>query len=520
MLRSLTFLLLVALLALPAQAKNTLRWASQGDALTFDPHAQNETPTITGLQQVYDTLVTRSADLEMEPALALTWEPVEPTVWEFTLREGVVFHDGDTFDAQDVKFSLDRALQKTSDFAPLLSEVKEVRVTGPLTVQIETKAPAPLLPANLTNVFIMSKEWTEANDIVTVQDYARGEETYAVRHANGTGPFKLKLREPGVRTVLEKFDAWWGAGPDMHNIDEIIYRPIENDATRVASLLSGEIDFLLDPPLPDLRRIERTPGLIVKQVPQIRTIFFGLDQASEELRFSNVKGKNPFADKRVRQAVYQAINIDAIQRVIMRGLSVPAGMIIAPGVNGHTEALDTRPPHNPEAAKALLAEAGYPDGFEVKLDCPNDRYMNDEAICQAVVSMLGKIGIKVSLDAQPKSLHFPKIDNRTTDFYMQGWGVPTLDSHYVFNFLYYTGRRNNGTGYSNPQLDALTDAMAQELDPEKRNAMIRQAWEIVLDDIVFVPLHHQVIVWTMREEFDMPVTANNTPQFRWGRFKD
>ncbi len=504
-----------------AQDENVLRWASRGDALTFDPHGQNETPTITALTQVYETLVSRDAALTLMPRLATSWEITEPTVWEFQLREGVTFHDGTPFTAEDVAFSLTRAQGDSSDFRSLINTIESVEVVSDHVVRVHTSVPTPLLVANLTDVFIMSAAWSSTHNVEEAQDFAAGEENYAVRHANGTGPFTLELREPDIRSVFTRFDGWWGLEVfEPHNVDRIIYTPITNDATRVAAILSGEVDFVLDPPLQDLRRLESAPGLQVQQTAQVRTIFFGLDQASDELRSSNIRGANPFADRRVRLAMYQAIDIDAIQSRIMRGLSQPAGVIISPPINGHTAALDTRPGFDPDAARQLMADAGYADGFSVTLDCPNNRYVNDEAICQATVAMLARIGIEVTLDAQPKSLHFPKIDNRETDFYMQGWGVPTLDSEYVFQFLYYTGRRNNGTGYSNARLDELTDLMAQELDEARRNEMIAEAWAIATEDIVFLPLHHQVIVWAVSDEFDQPIVANNTPQFYMGRFTD
>ncbi len=520
----LTFLaaLLGALVTLVpvAHAENTLRWASRGDALTFDPHGQNETPTIQAQSQVYEALVSRDAELNLIPRLATSWEIVAPTTWEFHLREGVTFHDGAPFTADDVVFSLTRAMGTTSDFKSLLTSVESVEVVDTLTVRIHTNAPSPLLVANLTDVFMMNRAWSEANDVVVAQDFGH-DENYAVRHANGTGPFMLELREPDIRTNMVRNDDWWGLDVfPPHNIDRIVYTPISNDATRVAALLSGEIDFLIDPPLQDLRRIEAAPGLTLQQTAQVRTIYFGLDQASPELRSSNIEGRNPFADIRVRQAIYQAIDIEAIRTRIMRGLSEPAGIITPPQVNGWTPELDERPPFDPDAARALLADAGYPDGFSVTLDCPNNRYVNDEAICQATVAMLARIGIDVTLDAQPKSLHFPKIDDRTTDFYMQGWGVPTLDSEYVFQFLYVTGRRSNGTGFSSPRLDELTELMSQELDEEQRNAYIAEAWQIARDNIAFIPLHNQVIVWATREGFTQPIVANNTPQFYMGAFTD
>jgi len=512
---------LITAAPMAAQAENVLRWASRGDALTFDPHGQNETPTITALTQVYETLVGRDAELNMIPQLATSWDIVEPTVWEFQLRGDAVFHNGEPFTADDVVFSIERAKTEPSDFRSLLTSVSHAEEVSPFVVRIHTTQPMPLLPANLTNLFMMNRDWSDEHQVVTAQDFDAGDENYAVRHSNGTGPFVLEIREPDIRTVMVRNDTWWGLSVyNPHNIDRIVYTPISNDATRIAALLSGELDFVLDPPLQDLRRINAAPGLHTEEVAQVRTIYFGLNQRNEELASSNIEVRNPFADRRVRQAVYQAIDIDAIHSRIMRGLSRPAGIVTPSPVNGWTEELDTRLPFDPDAARTLLSDAGYPDGFEITLDCPNDRYVNDESICQATVSMLARIGIDVTLDAQPKSLHFPKIDNRETDFYMGGWGVPTLDSEYVFQFLYHTGRTSNGTGFSNARVDELTDLMSRELDPEQRNAYIAEAWQIVRDDITFVPLHHQVIVWALRDGFEQPIVANNTPQFYMGTFRD
>jgi len=502
-----------------ADAKNILRWASQGDALTLDPMSQNEAPTNAMNLEIMEPLTKKNKDLKTEPALAVSWEMVEPTVWRFGLREGVRFHEGQPFTADDVLFSIERAQAKTSGFREQVDKIREVRKVDDYTVDLVTEQPNPILPDQLVTIMMMSRSWAEEHGVVEPQDFSHKEETYAVRHANGTGPFKLKLREPDIRTILVKNEDWWGLEQWAHNVDEIVYTPIANQATRVAALLSGELDFLLDPPVQDIGRIRNAPGIDVQQVNQIRTIFFGLDQGVAELRSSNIKGKNPFADKRVRQALYQAIDIDAIHQKVMRGASVPAGIITAPGVHGHTAELDERLPHDPEAAKLLLAEAGYPDGFEVKLDCPNDRYVNDEAICQAVVGMLSRIGVKVNLDAQSKSLHFPKIQNRTSDFYMFGWGVPTLDSHFVFDFLYASDGTWNAVGYANPKVDGLIAAIETQPDLELRDRMIAETWQIVKDEIAYLPLHHQVITWAVRENLELPIIANDSPQFRYARFK-
>ena len=508
--------LLACVMTTAAAAENVLRWASQGDPLTYDPHSANESPTIGASTQVYEALVNRNWKLEKEPSLAVSWEIVNPTTWEFKLRKGVTFHDGTPFTAEDVAFTVKRANGETSEFRNYIKSVVETKILDDYTIQLITSGPNPILADQLTFVFIMSKKWCEKHGVTEATSFKDKAETYAVRHANGTGPFMLELREPDIKTILVKNPNWWGLKQNPHNIDKIIYTPITNAATRVAALLSGEVDFLLDPPLQDLDRIKADPNLKVQQTAQIRTIFYGVDQGSAELRSSNIKGKNPFKDPRVRKAMHMAIDIDAIQKKVMRGMSVPANVITPPGVHGYPKDLDEqRPPYDPEKAKALLAEAGYPDGFKVTLDCPNNRYNNDERICQATVGMLGKIGIDVNLVAQPKTLHFPKITGRKTDFYMLGWGVATLDSHYVFTYLLDSGGPWNGCMYSNPRVDELTRAMEVEMDLTKRDKMIRETWEIITNEQVYIPLHHQVIAWGLSKRLEMPMEPNDQPQFRW-----
>ena len=506
--------------ASPGLAKNTIRWASQGDALTSDPHSANEAPTHSASRKIYDVLYYNDKDMKNTPWLATGHKLIDARTWEISLRKGVKFHDGSDFTAKDVKFSIERAQKPTSDLKRDVGSIQEVQVVDPHTVRIITKAPNPILRNQLTNIFIMSKAWAEKHKVTAPQDRTAKEETYAVRHAMGTGPFKLKLREPDVKTVLVKNEEWWGLKKYPHEVDEIIYTPIANPATRVAALLSGELDFILDPPLQDLARIKANPKLHIKQTAQVRTIFLGMHQGRKELLTSDVKGKNPFADRRVRQAMYQAINIEAIKKKVMRGFAVPAGIITSPAVHGHTAALDARMPYDPNASKKLLAEAGYPNGFSVQLDCPNNRYINDERICQAVTGMLTKVGVKVKLSALPKTIHFPKIKKRESDFYMLGWGVPTLDSHFVFNYLVRGGDKGwNGTGYDNPEANSLIKGMASEVDFEKRDAMIEKVWQIAKNDVVYLPLHHQVIVWAMNKKIDVPIVADDSVRFIYTKFK-
>jgi len=502
----------------PALAENVLRWTSQGDALTLDPMSQNEGPTNSMNGQIYETLVTRDAGMKLQPELAVSWTSA-PDGWTFKLREGVTYHDGSAFTAEDVAFSIVRAQSPSSDFKEQVKNITSVEIIDDYTVKLMTDGPNPILPNQLTSTYILDKGWAEKHNVVVPQDFKAKEETYAVRNANGTGPFKVVSRAPDELTVLERNTAWWGDKLFPGNIDRIEYRPIGNAATRVAALLSGEVDFVLDPPLQDLKRIEASDGLKVITVAQIRSIFFGMDQGSDELRTSDVKGKNPFKDVRVREAFNLAIDKSAIQRVVMEGLSFPTAMITPPGVLGNTPEND--PPFGFDVAKskALLAEAGYPNGFTVRLDCPNNRYNNDEKICQAAVAMLAKVGVKVNLEAIPKAQHFPKIQKRSTDFYMLGWGVPTLDSHYVFSYLLAKEGSWNATGYDNARVNEITEAIATETDIEKRTAMIDEAWTLIQADKPYVPIHHQVIAWGLSDKLDVPIGADDALRPRFAVMK-
>ena len=501
--------------ALPvaASAENVLRWTSQGDALTLDPHSQNEGPTNSMNSLIYESLVTRNPDLELEPELAESWE-AGPDGWTFKLREGVKFHDGADFTAEDVVFSFERAMAESSDFKEQAKAVASVEVIDDYTVKLITDGPNPILANQLTGIMIMDKDWSEANDVAEPQDYAADQETHAVRNANGTGPFVVESRAPEELTVLTANPEWWGKDEFPGNLDKIEYRPISNAATRVAALLSGEVDFVLDPPLQDLERIKATEGLEVKTAAQIRSIFFGFDVASDDLRTASVEG-NPFQDPKVREAMNLAIDKDAIQRVVMEGLSYPTAMITPPGVLGNTPELDEQFGFDLEKAQALMEEAGYGDGFSVQLDCPNNRYNNDEKICQAAVAMLAKIGVDVKLDAIPKAQHFPKIQNRTTDFYMLGWGVPTLDSHYVFAYLLEKDGSWNAGGYDNARVNEITQAITTETDLEARTALIDEAWKIVQEEKPYLPIHHQVIAWAMSDDFEIPIASDDSLRPRY-----
>ena len=503
----------------PAGAENVLRWAFSTGAVTFDPHSCNCGPDDMQQYSVYERLLATSARLEVLPQLAVAWRPVSPIVWEFELRQGVRFHDGALFTAEDVVFSLERARTEPSQYASFFADISDVRAVDANTVRIATRAPDALLPDRLRKLFIMSKGWAEDYGVSRAADFKLAEETYATHHANGTGPFILEAFAPGGRVVMRRNPDWWGREHYPVNIDRIEFTPIAAPEQRVRALLDGKIDLLTSPPFDALDRIEKTPGLKLAQTTQLRSVWLSVDQASPQLRSSNIKGRNPFKDKRVRQAMYQAMDIETIRAEVMQGLSVPAGMIIPPGVNGHAPELDQRLPYDPAAAKSLLAEAGYPRGFGVTLDCTNNYYVNDEAICRAVAAQLSKIGIAVSVNAQPEDQHYQKVGDHESDFWLESYTAGTLDSLEVFLISIRSGGVDNWSGYANPRVDQLIEQLRTISLTYARDALIDEVWKIVLDDVVFLPLHHQVLVWAMRENLELPVSPFNVPVFREARLK-
>nr|WP_209425010.1 ABC transporter substrate-binding protein [Pararhodobacter sp. SW119] len=505
----------VAGLALGAASASaeTLRWARVGDALTLDPHSQNEGPTHTLNHHIYETLVGRNVDGTLEARLATDWEidPEDDTVWVFTIREGVTFHEGQELTPEDVAFSLDRARTTPSGMAALHAAVEEVTTDGN-TVRVKLSGPAPLYVQNLTNTFIMSKAWAEEHGVEAAPNFAAGEEAHSIRNTNGTGPYMLVSRDPEVRTVLRVFEGHWDEAPE---VTEIIYTPISEAATRVAALLSGEVDLVQDVPVQDIARLEQTDGVRVVRGPENRNIFFSYDMTSETLASANVDD-NPFAKPEVREALALAIDRDAIQQVVMRGESQPSAAPLPPFVNGWTEEMHEYSQPDYERAGELIREAGYENGFSVDLHCPNDRYLNDEAICQALVGMLGRINVSVNLVSQTRSLHFPLIENWETDFYLLGWGVPTFDSQYVFDFLVHSREGAygafNGTRYSNAELDAKIESLATMTDLEARDGVIAEIWEQVMEDRIFLNVHNQMLAYAMRDGINLDVHPENQPR--------
>ncbi|WP_029554639.1 ABC transporter substrate-binding protein [Verminephrobacter aporrectodeae] len=520
-LRFLSMTAAALLLLAPALHARPFKWASQGDVATWDIHAENN-----GLQNgihasVYESLVHHnSRTFAVEPVLATSWKEISPTQVRFVLRQGVRFHDGSAFTADDAVFSLQRAMAKTSTFTPYAQGIRQVTKVDEYTIDVLLSAPNPVLLRQLTELRIMSRAWALKNRSVEPRDMKGRDENFAHRNAMGTGPYTLESWQPDVKMVFKRNPHWWGTMEG--NVTEIVYTPIKSAATRMAALLSGEVDMVLDPAPQDLARLRANPEMKVVDGLEFRTIFLGMDQFREELPGSNVQGRNPLKDVRVRRALYQAIDAEAIARNIMRGLGKPNGTLVAPMVAGHTEAVGKRLPYSVEAAKKLLAEAGYPDGFEVDFACPNNRYVNDEAICQAVTAMWSRVGVRAKLRTLPLATYFPMIQRYEASIYMLGWGVPTFDALNTLQSLVRTvgagadGNYNLGR-YSHPRMDYLVDRIKGETDAPVRARMLTEALQLSNDTVSHIPLHDQVIPWAMKRNVDLVHRADNRVDVRMVR---
>jgi peptide/nickel transport system substrate-binding protein len=518
--KALKALLLALLLAAAPLHAASLRYAAQNDILTLDPHSQNHATTNAILQHTYEGLTRYTKDYKIEPALASSWKQMSDTHWRFNLRKGVKFHDGSPFTADDVVFSFGRINQKQGTMQIYVTGVKEIKKIDDHTVDFILTGPVPILLRNIRDFRIMSKSWAEKHRAENVQDYAKKEETYASRNTNGTGPYIIKGWEPDKAITFVHYKGWWGKLDG--NVTEAVYNPIKSDATRVSAMLAGDVDMITEVPVQDVERLRKASNVKVLDGHEVRTIFIGMDQHNDELKYSDVKGKNPFKDVRVRQALNMAVDREAIKRVVMRGLSIPAGIMIAPGVHGHSKDIDRVIKVDPNGAKKLLAEAGYPNGFEFTLDCPNNRYVNDERICQALVGMWAKAGIRVKLNAMPFANFIPKILNFDSSAYLLGWGVATFDGLYTLQSLVRTkttgadGNFNLGR-VSDPKLDNTIDAIKIATDPKARDALLREALVKTRDMHYYVPLHHQLRPWAMKKNVTTVHIADDRPEARFTR---
>jgi peptide/nickel transport system substrate-binding protein len=500
----------------------SLRIASGFDPQTMDPHALALLYHTRVVTQIYESLLWRDEQFRLVPGLALSWQALDAKTWRFKLRPNVKFHDGTPFTADDAVFSIERVLAPPSQRSFQLKGVVGAKKIDDLTIEVSLSTPDAVLPEKFFLLAMMSKAWCQKHGVERAQDFNGKQETFAVRNANGTGPFRLERYEPDVRLQLKAHPGWWGrADKRTGNLDEVSYVPIKQDATRLAALSSGEIDLVLDPPFQDVERLKKDARLTVLQIPDLGQQYFTFDQARDELLHGDVKDRNPFKDKRVRQAVYHAINVDLIVDKVLRGQAVPTGAFLSSRVDGVPAELDKRLPYDPQAAKALLAQAGYPNGFAVTLDCVNIAFR--ENVCQAATAMLAQVGIRTTLRSSATNQFFPKLSQGTASFIEFGW-TPTTDAWQSLNALFRTwdasgaGTFNAGR-YSNRELDTLIDNIRIEPDMTRRRAMIATALRLLRDDLPYVPLYRRTLSWAMAKKVSAVQWPSDTIELRWVRVR-
>lgn len=501
MIKKLTAAALVASLACAAQA-NTLRLAYDADPVSLDPHEQLSGGTLQLSHMVFDPLVRWTQDLQFEPRLAESWERLDDLTMRFNLRRGVKFHSGNVMTAADVCWTVAR-LKASPDFKALLAPFSSCDIVNDHTVDLKTNVPYPLVLHQATYIFPMDSKFYSGNDANGKPKDAitKHGDSFASQNISGTGPYVVTAREQGVRVDFQRFAGYWDK-ESPGNVSNIILTPIANDATRVAALLSGDVDFIAPVPPNDLRRIRRDRKTTLATLPGTRVITFQLNQ----------ERKAPFADVRVRQAIVHAINNRAIVQKIMKGFAAVAAQQSPPGYAGHDPSLTPR--YDLEKAKQLMAEAGYADGFSASMMAPNNRYVNDAKIAEAVAGMLGKIGIRVDLKTMPKAQYWPKFDERAADIMMIGWHSDTEDSGNFSEFLLMCPDKESGYGqynsgnYCNPLLDKLVrDAQSQTIGPA-RALVLQKVEQIAYREAAFVPLHWQNLSWASARHVNIKPIVN------------
>ena len=508
-----------------ASTAATLNWTSAGDILTFDVHAQNENFNNAACAEVYEGLVRWTKDMKVEPALATSWKRV-PEGFLFELRRGVKFHEGEDFTADDVVFSYERALSPQSQFKNSTAGILGAEKKGDYEVLVKTVNGSPVLLNQMTELRIMNRSWAEKHDAVKPQDFINKKEAWTARHANGTGPFKLKSREVDVKTVFEAYEGWWDQKNRRGNVTEAVYTPIQSAATRTAALLSNQVQFVLDPATQDLSRLKRSAGVKVLEGAENRALMISLDQARNDSPYvKSVKGEalteNPFKNVKVREALSVAVNRAGLVKSVMRSSANASGTIIASNINGWTKEAAAVPSYDVKRAKALLAEAGYPEGFAFTLDCPNNRWVNDENVCKALASMWAKAGLKVSVNTMPRAQYFPKVLSFDTSAGMVGWGASTFDALYSLQSLSATYDPKGGNGISNigrlsnPEMDRLIKAIGTEEDAAKRNSLIAEALMVEKKNVLHIPLYEQLIPWAMRDSVNVIHRPDNRLTLEW-----
>ncbi|WP_086482001.1 ABC transporter substrate-binding protein [Oceanospirillum sanctuarii] len=480
----------------------TLKMAYDADPVSLDPHEQLSGGTLQLSHMTFDPLVRWDRKLGFEPRLAEKWERIDNLTMRFHLRKGVKFHSGNTFTAKDVEFTFNR-LRESADFKGIFAPFSELKVIDDYTIELKTAEPFPLILNNVTYLFPMDSKFysgTDANGEPKDKLVKHGN-SFASRQLSGTGPYTVSYRQQGVKVEFDRNSSYWDT-QSPGNVDKIVLTPIKEAPTRVAALLSGDVDFIAPVPPTDHKRIESNKNVDLVTMGGTRIITFQMNQERVEA----------FKDARVRQAVAYAINQQGIVKKIMRGFATPAAQMSPWGYLGHNEAL--KPRYDLKKAKQLMKEAGYEKGFSITMMAPNNRYVNDEKIAQAVASMLAKINIKVDLKTLPKAQYWGEFDARAADMMMIGWHADTEDSNNFFEFLTACPDTETGLGqynsgnYCNPEADKLMQQANTETSPKKRAQIMQKIEQMLYDDAAFIPLHWQNLAWAARKGVNIEPVVN------------
>ncbi len=469
------------------------------DVTAIDPHYHNLTPNNTVAAHIFGYLVERNEKSQTIPGLATEWKTLDPTTWEFKLRKGVKFHDGSDFTAADVVASIERVPKvpnSPSPFTAYTKQIQKIDVVDPYTIRFKTATPYPLMPTDMTQVAIISKQFANAS----TEDFNSG------KAAIGTGPYKVVRYTKGDRIELARNDSWWGGKTPW---EKVTLRLLPNDATRVAALLSGDVQVIEYVPTSDVAKLKSDKRLQIYRVVADRMIYLHLDSDRDVSPFVTDKagaplGKNPLKDPRVRKALSKAINRPAIVERVMEGEAIASGQLIPDFLFGATRNLQVEK-FDPDGARKLLAEAGYPNGFGLTIHAPNNRYVNDAKIAQAVAQMLSRVGVDTKVVAMPSSTFFTQASDLKFSFMLVGWSTGTGEASSSLKALLMTYNRDKGYGnanrgrYSNSKVDALTEDALQTVDDAKREAYLQRATELAIGDTGIIPLHFQVNLWATRD---------------------
>jgi peptide/nickel transport system substrate-binding protein len=482
-----------------AQPARSLRIGMEAEITSTDPHYHNLAPNKAISAHIFDALILQDERQRLVPGLATAWRAVDDTTWDFTLRQGVTWHDGSPFTAEDVAFTIARAPRvpnSPSSFGLYLRQITATRVLDSHTIRLTTATPFPLMPIYLSTFGIVSKRHGES---ASTADYNSG------RAMIGTGPYRFVAWSPGERILLERNAAYWGGAEPWSGV---AIRFIRSPAARVAALLSGDLDIIDALPTSDIARIERDARFQVTRTVANRNMYVFVDHLERASPFvADRQGRplpqNPFRDLRVRRAVSMAINREAIVARVMDGAAEATGQVMPRDWFGWTDTLPP-PAHDPDGARRLLAEAGFPNGFNLTIHCSNNRYVNDERICQALGQMLTRIGIRTEVQALPFATWIAAASRQDYSMIFGGWGIDTAEPSSPLGSLLSTYDRATGQGasnrsrYSNPEVDRMVAEGLATMDDEARRRIFVRATELAMADVGLVPLHHQVNLWALR----------------------